>query len=182
MIADHPRIHSSASNAWYTPPLYLDAVREVLGAIDLDPASDAIGNRTAQAADYYTEADDGLTLPWCGSVFCNPPSGRLNGRSNQVRWTQKAIAEYRAGNVHEMIVHGNAQTAEQWFQPALDPYPIGFPRGRIAFLDDSGTAQPSPTHGTAFIYFGPESALFIAVFGPFGRCTLAWPSGRAYDV
>jgi hypothetical protein len=37
--ANHQLLNSSASAEWFTPPHYIKAVREVLGRIDLDPAS-----------------------------------------------------------------------------------------------------------------------------------------------
>jgi hypothetical protein len=180
--SDHQRVHESRSNAWYTPPVYLDAVRGVLGTIDLDPASDAVGNRTVQATTYYSGAHDGLVLPWHGSVFCNPPYGKRNGKSNQELWTQKAIAEYQAGRVYEMILLVNAVVGERWFQPALDPYPICLVCGRIAFLDACGNRPRNdeghlrgPTHNNCFIYFGAGPARFVEVFGRLGRCISPWP-------
>ena len=47
----------SDQNDWRTPRKFLDAARDVLGAIDLDPATSAEANETVQAAKFYTEAD-----------------------------------------------------------------------------------------------------------------------------
>jgi len=60
---------------WYTPPQLIDAARNVLGRIDLDPASSIQANRTVLAEIIYTMADDGLHQDWpSGSrVWCNPP-------------------------------------------------------------------------------------------------------------
>lgn len=60
---------SLKSNEWYTPDRYIQAVKEVLGSIDLDPASCAEANQTVGATDYYTKEDDGLEQYWKGNVF-----------------------------------------------------------------------------------------------------------------
>jgi len=58
---------------WYTPELYVDLARRVMGTIDLDPASSDKAQEVAQAEKFYTEADDGLQQAWWGNVFLNPP-------------------------------------------------------------------------------------------------------------
>lgn len=58
------------SDAWYTPAWIFDG----LGIeFDLEVASPAGGLRWLPARNFYTAADDGLTMPWHGVVWCNPP-------------------------------------------------------------------------------------------------------------
>lgn len=69
-------LHSSASNEWYTPARYMEAVRKVMGGIDLDPASNAIANATVQALYYYTQADNGLSKTWLGMSYFRPTKAK----------------------------------------------------------------------------------------------------------
>lgn len=65
--------HHSANalkDEWLTPPSVLRA----LGPFDLDPCA-PIRRPWPTAADHYTILDDGLTAPWHGRVWCNPPYG-----------------------------------------------------------------------------------------------------------
>jgi len=49
-----------ASDGWYTPAHLIAAAREVLGAIDTDPATCAAAQAVVQAAAWYTETENGL--------------------------------------------------------------------------------------------------------------------------
>lgn len=65
--------HQSAvalKDEWLTPPHVLEA----LGPFDLDPCS-PIDRPWPTAGQHYTALDDGLSKPWHGRVWCNPPYG-----------------------------------------------------------------------------------------------------------
>src|SRR5215813_2992393 len=80
---------------WYTPPDILEAAREVLGTIDLDPASSAAQQALSpvKAANYFTIKNSGLDRPWFGRVWLNPPYAR--GWID--RFVAKIVQSYRDG-------------------------------------------------------------------------------------
>lgn len=165
-------LHSSESNEWYTPPLYVLSARRVLGAIDLDPASSEVANRTVRALRYFTQADDGLTQAWRGNVWLNPPYGTDDKRvSNQARWAHKLIAEYAAGNVTAAVLLVSANTSEKWFQ-ALWDYPICFTDHRINFIPGAGQKSSGSNHGSALVYFGANVDRFAVEFRQHGRIVI----------
>lgn len=57
---------------WLTPPHIIKA----LGTFDLDPCSPGQRRPWDTAKKHYGKPDDGLTLPWFGRVWLNPPYGR----------------------------------------------------------------------------------------------------------
>jgi hypothetical protein len=64
------KAHHNA-NDWYTPPWLFDQIGLRFDIDVCAPADEAM--RTCPATRYYTETDDGLTQPWDGLVWCNPP-------------------------------------------------------------------------------------------------------------
>jgi ParB family chromosome partitioning protein len=178
-----PRL-SSKSNEWYTPALYLEVVRDLLGTIDLDPASCAYANAVVQASRLFDKQTNGLLQPWhARTVFVNPPYGRGdNHRSNQEIWTCKLISEYHLGHVQEAVLLVNAATDTGWFQ-RLWFYSICFVNHRIDFYTSSGE-RGGPTHGSVFVYFGPQLERFSRLFAQFGRVVpplVEAPEGTLWD-
>ena len=88
---------------WYTPPSFIELVREVLGTIDLDPASCATAQGWIQAKTFYTKEQDGLSQPWFGRVFCNPPYGSEEVRLMAKRFLLHGIQQYQAGTINSAI-------------------------------------------------------------------------------
>jgi len=168
---------SSASNEWYTPPEIIEAAREVLGEIDLDPASSEEANKTVRAARFYTKEDDGLSKAWEGRVWMNPPFGGMSEA-----FVDKLIEEHDAGNVPAAIVLLNGYRWEaKWFR-SLWEFPICFLDNRFKFRNpdrpDGGSGQPPIAFVT--IYMGREFNKFVRVFSNLGQIMkdpseYAWP-------
>jgi len=153
---------------WYTPRKYLDAVIEVIGAIDLDPASSNAAQDHVNATRYFTLDNDGLVQTWNGRVFLNPPYKMPSIK----QFTVKMIESWQHGEMREGILLTNNATDTEWFHSALDVCnAVCFTRGRISFLEASDgelVEKTSPTHGQAFFYFGKNVAAFARRFAEFG--------------
>lgn len=55
---------SSGTFEYYTPDLWVNAARNVMAGIELDPASSLTANLTVKADRYFDEETNGLSLPW----------------------------------------------------------------------------------------------------------------------
>jgi len=148
---------------WYTPAQYLDAVREVLGGIDIDPASCPEAQLVVNAGQYFTKQDDALTRVWAGRVWLNPPySFPL-----VARFVDHLLAEYEAGRVTAAILLTNNCTDASWFHKPLARFPVCFTRGRVSFWRPDRTVFAT-RQGQAFFYLGPDPETFRRVFTRFG--------------
>jgi|TARA_Y100000034_G_scaffold128570_1_gene183440 hypothetical protein len=70
------------TDEWYTPKWIFD---ELNIEFDLDVCSPDGGIPWIPAINYYTKTDDGLSQPWVGTVWCNPPF------SNAKPWIEKFV-------------------------------------------------------------------------------------------
>jgi phage N-6-adenine-methyltransferase len=153
---------------WYTPVVYVEMARKVLGEIDLDPASGEIAQKTVKAKKWYSRDDSSLPHQWHGRVWMNPPySAPL---INQMMG--KLVEEYTARRVTAAIVLVNNCTEVRWFQEAGKVAKgICFPCGRIKFLDPEGR-EGGPLQGQTFFYFGDAPGAFYQVFSDIGLTKL----------
>jgi phage N-6-adenine-methyltransferase len=154
----------TGENEWYTPDAVLDAARDVLGEIDLDPASSEAAQAKVKAKAFFTKEDDGLAHDWHGRVWLNPPYAQ----PHIADFASKMVAERRAGNVTAAIMLTHNYTDTTWFHEAAGcADAICFTRGRIRFYDTSGELA-SPTQGQAFFYFGDDVDGFAERFASVG--------------
>jgi|SRR5579859_1199516 len=119
--------HQSAdmqTDVWLTPPEIL--LR--LGKFDLDPCAPAT-RPWDMAKKHYCLPQNGLTLPWEGRVWLNPPYGRLIGD-----WMQK-MAQHGTG-----IALTFARTEVSYWHQHIWPYAysILFLEGRLHFYNTDG--------------------------------------------
>lgn len=176
---------SEKHNEWHTPRIYVDAARDVMGTIDLDPATSEKANQTVQASLYYTKENSGLIQEWHGNVWCNPPYGKaipyaVTGRyagggstvvkSLQVQFVEKALEEYRLGHATQIILLVTANTTVRWFQSLWD-FPMCTPHGKIGFDVEGMTAKQRQVFGNVFVYLGSNEQRFIEVFSELGVIT-----------
>jgi ParB family chromosome partitioning protein len=166
LIAPHVS-HNTGNNEWYTPPVYLEAARLVLGAIDLDPASSAIANESVKATKFYSEADDGLARSWRGRVWMNPPYAH----PLISQFCDQLVEYYEGRDVTAAIVLVNNGTETKWGQRLLGASSaLCLPAGRIRFVDPDGNPGGAPLQGQMVVYLGDSPRRFAEVFGAFGPC------------
>jgi phage N-6-adenine-methyltransferase len=109
-----------------TDPAFFAAVSEEFGAFDLDVAA---APHNAKCSRYYTIDDDGLTQPWTGNVWCNPPYSNIGA------WVDKAWQEsgQEFGRRIVMLLPAN-RTEQKWWQDRVEPFRDQGPFFRVRFL------------------------------------------------
>ena len=156
---------SSKKKEHYTPAHIVEMAREVMQAIDLDPASCAQANETVNAAHWYgldhpdDAHRDGLAAVWFGRVWMNPPYG-----DEIAGWTDRLVHQYAMERVIEAIALVPARTDTGWFKRAAAGRMVCFVTGRLKF----GNAENSAPFPSALIYFGEDADAFRVVFGAIG--------------
>lgn len=161
--------HGSKSDEYGTPPYIMEAVARVLDVIDLDPASTFIANKVVRAKKFYTRSDDGLSKPWYGNVWLNPPfSSPLVGK-----FCLHLIEEFEAGHIHEFVALMLVAPSTKWQSPLIanNKLTFAFSTRRETFLGPDGKWLPSEDGKPAyirtpimFVYGGPNRDKFISEF------------------
>lgn len=121
---------SSKTDLWSTPQEFFDRYNAKYG-FTLDVCATP---ENAKCQDYFTEADDGLSKPWQGIIWMNPPYGRTIGR-----WMERAHCAAQDGALVVCLVPARTDTA--WWHDYAMPWEIEFIRGRLKF---GGHKNPAP--------------------------------------
>lgn len=163
--------NSKPKDEKYTPLKYIHAVKQVLGEIELDPASCEAANLRVKAKKFYSKEDNGLDKVWLGKTFLNPPYST----GNLIPFTTTLIQSHKVDDVSEAILLTPNWTERKWFQPLWN-YIICFTDHRIDFIDGAtGKLCGNPEGGSCFTYFPDMNNYdlsverFIKVFSKFGH-------------
>jgi len=129
-------LFTSKTDLWETPQDLFDKLDDEFG-FDLDVC--ALPDN-AKCSVYYTPDDDGLSKPWTGICWCNPPYGRQIGS-----WVRRAWLSSATGNTVVMLLP--ARTDTRWFHEYIyqkDRVEIRFLQGRLKFGNSKNSA-PFPS-------------------------------------
>lgn len=149
---------AAITDEWLTPPEILAA----LGAFDLDPCAPHESRRPwAMAAKHYDQEQDGLSQPWHGRVWLNPPYGRETGK-----WLRR-LAEHGDGIA---LIFARTET-DMFFQHVWDRADaVLFLRGRLHFHYVDG--RRAPNNGGApscLVAYGDRNVGSLAASGLAGQ-------------
>jgi transcriptional regulator with XRE-family HTH domain len=124
-------INARQTDIRLTPADFIEQLKLVLGPkIDLDPC--AHPNSFVGAENNYYEADDGLSKPWFGTVFCNPPY------SGWGPWLRKAHAHWMANEVDRVALLLPVRVGNSAFLDVGGDGHVIFLRRRITFYSQDG--------------------------------------------
>lgn len=129
----------SKTDQWSTPQDFFDKLNEEF-RFTLDVCADP---DNAKCEQFYTKEQDGLSQPWTGVCWCNPPYGRETGL-----WVRKAFFASVSGATVVMLLP--ARTDTRWFHEYIySKAEIRFIKGRLKF-GSSQNAAPFPSMVVVF--------------------------------
>ena len=148
--------HNAGDNEWYTPPDIIEAARDCMGGIDLDPASSEKAQETVRADRFFTGQDDGLSQPWAGRIWLNPPYAQpLIGQ-----FAEKVIAE----PIDQACVLVNNATETKWGHSLLaSGSVVCFIKARVRWVSPLGTPS-APLQGQMLVGIRVDRDRFIGAF------------------
>ena len=150
-------IHSAKAlrEEWLTPPEILEA----LGPFDLDPCASQSKPHWTPAFAVWTILDDGLTRPWWGRVWLNPPYGKKTDR-----WLAR-LADHDDGIA---LIFARTETAMFFDQVWSKATALLFLKGRLHFYHPDGRKARANAGGpSVLVAYGEECADIL------DTCTIA---------
>ena len=117
---------SSVTDNWSTPQDFFDKLNDEFH-FTLDVCADENNHKCEH---YYTKEIDGLSRPWIGTIWCNPPYGRKISE-----WVRRAYISAQIGSA-TVVMLLPARTDTRWFHDYIYNKPnteIRFIKGRLKF-------------------------------------------------
>ena len=131
---------SSKTDLWETPQDLFDKLNnEFHFTLDVCATPE-----NAKCDSFYTKEQDGLSQPWKGVVWCNPPYGKQIGS-----WVRRGFFASISGNTVVMLLP--ARTDTRWFHKYIyGKAEIRFIRERLKFGGSKNSA-PFPSMVVVFM-------------------------------
>jgi len=153
-------------------------VHNVIGNPDLDPSSEIEANKVVQAKYFITEESDGLATPWThGSIFLNPPGGKMANKSMSALFWSKLMDHLNSGQLTEAIYVGfsveQLAVTQKYHELSILDFPFCIPSERIKFDYQGGLEKSAPSHSNCIVYIPGtvnHTDKFIEVFSKLGKC------------
>ena len=117
---------SSATDNWSTPQDFFDKLNDEFH-FTLDVCADENNHKCEH---YYTKEINGLSRPWIGTIWCNPPYGRKISE-----WVRRAYISSHIGSA-TVVMLLPARTDTRWFHDYIynkSNTEIRFIKGRLKF-------------------------------------------------
>jgi len=160
-LASHePASHSGGTDEWLTPPAIIDALRP----FDLDPCA-PVKRPWETAAHHFTIEDDGLSRPWEGRVWLNPPYGNETGK-----WLAR-LADHGNGIA---LIYARTETKTFFDHVWSRADALLFLKGRLSFHRHDGSIGPNPGAASVLIAYGKANAACLAVCKLPGVYVVGW--------
>jgi hypothetical protein len=157
--------HKMGTDVWLTPRHILDA----LGPFDLDPCSAPDPEAWPTAREHITLPTDGLSVPWRGRVWLNPPYGNIGWR-----WLRR-LADHGTGTAllfARTETKGFVETV--WNRASA----VMFLHGRLHFHHADGTgAKANSGAPSCLVAYGDSDVEKLLSSGLDGTVVL-WRSGE----
>ncbi|WP_198408533.1 DNA N-6-adenine-methyltransferase [Halorhabdus tiamatea] len=119
-----------------TPGEFVEPLIDAVSGFDLDPSASTSSNLAERNV---TKDEDGLSIPWHGDVWLNPPYSTVSD------WLEYARNEYHRGAVDSIISLVFARTSTQWFHNHATTADLAcFVEGRLSFGEAANSA-PAPS-------------------------------------
>lgn len=153
ICGDKPWHQCSKSDLWNTPDFILNMVRQVQGDY-FDPCPP-------------NPEQDGLAIPWLGSVYVNPPY------SNVQPWLDKGVDGIRNGDITQITYLLKLDPATLWWK-SLNRLPFIYCLlgQRLKYKhQDFGLVSTSP-FPSVLIYCGPNAQQFADVMRNIGQVVI----------
>lgn len=149
----------NTTDVWLTPPSIIQA----LGKFDLDPCCpNNLKWKTAEKFYSLENNEDGLSLPWEGRVWLNPPYSNWVPFLEKLKYHNNGIA----------LIFARTETAG-FFDHVWDAaHSILFLRRRIKFIRSDGITTGSSTAPSVLIAYGKDNTLALEKAGLEGKLIL----------